>query len=80
MLTMSGSTQRAGSIGNRDRATMVKPNEAILRLKHADLYVIKGRHKACGDFCGLLFGYGIGRILFTSSKSHSSVPPSLAPR
>jgi hypothetical protein len=40
----------------------------FLSLKSADLYVIKSRHKVCGDLCHFLFGYGIGGILFTTVK------------
>jgi hypothetical protein len=41
----------------------------FLSLQRADLYVIEYRHKVCGDFCHFLFGYGIGRILFTTLKA-----------
>ena len=30
--------------------------------------MIEGRHQVCGDLCHFLFGYRIGRILFTSLK------------
>jgi hypothetical protein len=40
----------------------------FLRFQCSDLYVIKGGHKVGSNLCGLLFGYGIGRILFTGLK------------
>jgi hypothetical protein len=40
--------------------------------------MVEGRHEVCGDLCRFLFGYGVGRILFTCSKMYSSVPPCLA--
>jgi hypothetical protein len=40
----------------------------FLTLQRADLYVIEGRRKICGDLCRFLFGYGIGRILSTGFK------------
>jgi hypothetical protein len=40
----------------------------FLRFQRSDLYVIKGGHKVGSNLCGFLFGYGIGRILFTGLK------------
>ncbi len=40
----------------------------LLGFQCADLYVVKGRHKVCGDLSSFLFGYGVGRILFTRLK------------
>jgi hypothetical protein len=40
----------------------------FLRFQCSDLYVIKGGHKVGSNLCGFLFGYGIGRILFTDVK------------
>jgi hypothetical protein len=41
----------------------------LLRLQCADLYMVEGRHKVCGDFCHFLFRYRVGRILFASLKN-----------
>jgi hypothetical protein len=38
----------------------------FLILHCVGLYVVECRHKVCGDFCHFLFGYSVGRILFTS--------------
>jgi hypothetical protein len=40
----------------------------FLRFQCSNLYVIKGGHKVGSNLCGFLFGYGIGRILFTGLK------------
>jgi hypothetical protein len=40
----------------------------FLSLQRADLNTIKGRHKISSNFSRFLFGYGIGRILFTGLK------------
>jgi hypothetical protein len=50
----------------------------FLSLQCSDLYVVKSRHKIGSDLSRFLFGYGVGRILFTGLKDVSSVPPSFA--
>src|ERR1700722_17291664 len=40
----------------------------FLSLQRADLYVVKSRHKIGSDLSRFLFGYGVGRILFTGLK------------
>jgi hypothetical protein len=47
----------------------------FLSLQRADLYVIECRHEVGSDLSRFLFGYGVGRILFTGLKDVSSVPP-----
>jgi hypothetical protein len=47
----------------------------FLSLQRADLHVVKGRHEVGGDLSRFFFGHGIGRILFTTLKDVSSVPP-----
>ena len=37
----------------------------LLRFQRADLYLVKGRHKACGDLCRFLFSDGVGGILLS---------------
>jgi len=40
----------------------------FLSLQRADLCVVEGRHKICGDLCHFIFGYGVGGILSTGFK------------
>jgi hypothetical protein len=41
----------------------------FLSFQRADLYVVEGSHKVCGDLCNFLFGYGIGRVLITGLEN-----------
>jgi hypothetical protein len=45
----------------------------------ANLDVVKGRHEVGGNLCRLLFGYGVGRILFTGPKDVFQRTTVLAP-